>query len=96
MSNFFNRSVLRVIRDMDDSESKTIEFFDVNGSRKSVTLTRTMYDMAEYMLLMMIHAGYLQFLEIDGQLVAEILVENTLVMPEDKVLDVNPTLGNTI
>lgn len=88
MSNFFNRKVLRTSSYLDDSELKTIEFIDTNGERRSITITETMYDMAEWMLLNMIHDGYLQFVKKSGITVAEILVEKTLVMPENEVLDV--------
>jgi hypothetical protein len=49
-----------------------------------------MYNMAEWMLLNMIHDGYLQFVKKSGIVVAEILVEKTLIMPENELLDVSP------
>lgn len=90
MSNFFNRSILRTFSYLDDSALKTIEFIDANGERRSITVTETMYNMAEWMLLKMIHDGYLQFVKKSGIVVSEILVEKTFIMPEDEVLDVNP------
>ena len=90
MNNFFNRNILRTFSYQDDSALKTIEFLDANGERRSITVTETMYNMAEWMLLNMIHDGYLQFVKKSGIVVAEILVEKTLIMPENELLDVSP------
>lgn len=90
MNNFFNRNVLRTFSYQDDSELKTIEFIDTNGEWRSITVTETMYNMAEWMLLNLIHDGYLQFVKKSGIVVAEILVEKILVMPDNEILDVNP------
>ena len=92
MDNFLNRSVLRTIRNMDGSHLRTVEFFDANGTRRCITLTDTMYEMAEHMLRRMIHEGYLQFIESDGKIIGEIVVEKTLLASDEKAYNVNPTI----
>ena len=44
------------------------------------------------MLRRMIHEGYLQFIESDGKIIGEIVVEKTLLASDEKAYNVNPTI----